>query len=209
MVYSDARTKDYRAHQVGGRQEKHRNLRPVVAREFIESAEQLLDSVVNGGWSYPAAIAGVCALTGRRPYEVGCTGVFNPDFRPDYIKFSGQAKTRDAERAAEVYTFPVLGSRDLVLKTVAMIRANISPKLDNTEFSQSYAKLTGRMSKRVFHDAHGEPIIPRDLREAYSAIAVRRFAPSSVSDVQFINDILGHQEDTLDTTLYYIGFTVV
>lgn len=209
LAYSDARTKEYREHQLVGRQEKHRHLRPVVAREFVTAAEGLLSGVVDNGWHYPSAIAGVCALTGRRPFEVGCTGQFLPDPRPGWIQFSGQLKTRDADRAAEVFPIPVLGSRDLVLEALAMIRAHIPANLKGTEFSQSYAKLTGQTSKRVFRDAHGDPIIPRDLREAYSAIAVRRFAPSSVSDVQFINDILGHKADTLDTTLYYIGFTVV
>lgn len=212
MHYSKARTDDYNARLVASRTYKHHHMRPVNASEYITAGKELITEMVTGDrkWSNAKAIAAVCGLTGRRPFEVACTGNFTPDpARPHYILFSGQAKTRDVDRAHATYSFPVLAARDHVLAAVAELRHNINPNMDNPTFSQGYAKNIGIEAKSVFHDAHGEPIKPRDLREAYAAIAVRMFAPSDVSDVQFMNTILGHKFESLDTTLYYIGFTVV
>lgn len=210
MVYSKARTDDYNARLVASRTHKHHNMRPVNASEYITAGVELLTRTVTQNWSDASAIAAVCALTGRRPFEVACTGNFFPDpTRPHYIQFNGQAKTRDIDRAHMTYSFPVLGARDHILTAVATLRTRIDPTMDNATFSNGFASNIGKKAKSVFHDAHGDPIKPRDLREAYAAIAVRRFAPSDVSDVQFMNAILGHKFESLDTTLYYIGFTVI
>jgi hypothetical protein len=206
--YSDTRTKEYKAHQTAGREEKHRNQRPLDPEDFIESALLSLGHAVRMRWSTPIAIAALCALTGRRPYEVAVTGHFAPD--PDdhrRILFSGQAKTRDVERAAEEFSIPVLADRELVLEAIAILRTKIEP-MDNTTFSQRFAKEIGIASKRAFKDLNGEPIKPRDLREAYAAVAYYEFAPRRVTEIQFLNDILGHKTEYLDTTLYYLGFYI-
>ncbi|WP_159080847.1 protelomerase family protein [Nocardia suismassiliense] len=210
MHYSKARTDDYNARLVAFRTRKHHNLRPVNASEYITAGEEFIAKVVNESWSNAKAIAAVCGLTGRRPFEIACTGHFAPDpARPHYILFSGQAKTRDADRAQMTYSFPVLGARDHILTAVAKLRENFDPNMSNSEFSQGWAGDINKYARQVFHDAHGEEIKPRDLREAYVAIAVQLFAPSDVSDIQFMNTILGHKPGSLDTTTYYIGFTVV
>lgn len=210
MHYSKERTDEFNARSIAGRTEKHLNMRPLRASEYVAAGKELVTEVATGRWTNPGAIASVCALTGRRPFEVAITGHFEPDpDRANHIQFRGQAKTRDEERAQATYSFPVLAARDHVLEVVAELRNRFDPTMDNPTFSQRYAKEYGLKAKATFHDANGDPIKPRDLREAYAAIAVRRFAPSNVSDVQYMNAILGHKSGSLDTTLYYIGFTVI
>ncbi|MBF6202160.1 protelomerase family protein, partial [Nocardia cyriacigeorgica] len=153
----------YNLELVASRTYKHNHLRMVNAREYIAAGEELLTYNLER-WSNAAAIAGVCALTGRRPFEVGCIGHFAPDpERARRIDFSGQAKTRDTERANAVYSIPVLGDRQLVLDTVAQLRNRIDPNMKNSRFSQRYAKEYGRKATETFHDIDGEPIIPRYL----------------------------------------------
>ncbi|MFE4460223.1 protelomerase family protein [Nocardia tengchongensis] len=211
MRYSDARVDEYKEHQAAELEAKHRSQRPIDAEEFVNSALVLLGSAMRMRWSMAAAIAALCALTGRRPFEVAVTGHFRAD--PDYphqLIFSGQAKTRDAARSAEEFPIPVLGDRELVLEAIEKVQSIIGDReMKNTVFSQRYAKEIGIQSKKVFEDGYGNPIKPSDLREAYSAVAFSEFAPRGISEVQYMNDILGHKTDMLTTTLYYIGFYVM
>jgi hypothetical protein len=155
-------------------------------------------------------MAGVIALTGRRPYEVGCVGGFDPDpADPTRVLFGGQTKTRDDERAALVYSIPVLAERDLVLETLARIREKVDPELDNKVYSQRFGKEVGIVAKRTFSDVNSDPIIPRELREAYAAVAYHKFASRKISEVQYYNEVLGHQGTDLNTSLFYFAFYVV
>ncbi|MGW4125577.1 protelomerase family protein [Nocardia sp. NPDC004711] len=211
FTYSESRTNEYKAHQAAELEAKHRSQRPIDAELFENSAMILLGNALLRRWSTAGAIAALCALTGRRPYEVGVTGVFRPD--PDYphqLIFSGQAKTRDAARSAMEFPIPVLGDRDLIIEGICRVQESIGDRaMENKVFSQRFAKEIGIQSKKVFEDGHGEPIKPSDLREAYSAVAYYKFAPAEISEIQFMNDVLGHKTDMLTTTLYYVGFYVM
>ncbi|MEU3400793.1 protelomerase family protein [Streptomyces filamentosus] len=204
--HSAAHVAQYRRHQREQREERHRNQRPLNGQEHIERAVALVNYNAKVRWSNAAAIAGVVALTGRRPYEVGCVGGFEPD-SADVVQvmFSEQTKTRETERAGSPYSIPVLAERDLVLETVARIREEVDPALDNKTYSQRFGKEVGLVSKRTFTDAERQPITPRELRQAYAAVAYRKFARSNISAVQFYNDILGHQSD-MNATLFYFDF---
>ncbi|WP_043224280.1 protelomerase family protein [Streptomyces sp. NRRL F-5193] len=207
--HSDAHVAEYRRHQRELREERHRNQRPLNAQEHIERAAALLSYNAKVRWANAAAIAGVVALTGRRPYEVGCVGGFQPDSADaTRVLFSGQTKTRETERAASVYSIPVLAERDLVLETVARIREEVDPALDNKTYSQRFGKEVGIVAKRTFIDADGQPLIPRELREAYAAVAYHKFASRKISEVQFYNDVLGHQGTDLNTSLFYFAFYI-
>ena len=210
MRYSDARTDVYKAHQAELREEKHRNVRPLDAEKFVEQALFLLGYTAHNQWSNAAAIAALCALTGRRPFEVACRGNFlpAPGSRHEVI-FSGQTKTRDADRSMKAYTIPVLGDRELVLEAIDILRDQIDPNLENKVFTQRYAKEFGIQSKRNFKDGNGEPLKPSDLREAYAAVAQYEFCPKNVSQIQYVCDILGHQVGSIqDTTIDYLGFYI-
>lgn len=211
MRYSEARTDEYKEHQATELEAKHRSQRPIDADEFVDSGLVMLGSALRMRWSTAAAIAALCALTGRRPYEVAVTGHFRPD--PDYnhqVLFSGQAKTRDAARSAMEFPIPVLGDRDLILEGIEKVQSTIGDReMENKVFSQRFAKEIGIQSKKVFEDGHGNPIKPSDLREAYAAVAHYEFAPKNISVIQYMNDVLGHKTDQLTTTLYYIGFYVM
>jgi len=210
LRYSAARVTEYRQHQQEQREEQHRNQRPLNAQEHVERAVTLLDYTTRLRWSTAAAIAGVIALTGRRPYEVGCVGGFDPDpADPTRVIFGGQTKTRDDERAAAVYSIPVLAERDLVLESVARIREKVDPELENKVYSQRFGKEVGIVAKRTFGDMNSDPIIPRELREAYAAVAYHKFASRKISEVQYYNEVLGHQGTDLNTSLFYFAFYVV
>jgi len=209
LLYSAPRVEEYRQHQQAQRQEKHNNQRPLNGQEHVERAVTLLDYTTRLRWSTAAAIASVVALTGRRPWEVGCVGGFDPDpADPTRVLFAGQTKTRDDERAAATYSIPVLSERDLVLETVARIREKVDPELDNKAYSQRFGKEVGVVAKRTFSDMNSDPIIPRELREAYAAVAYHKFANRKISEVQFYNEVLGHQGTDLNTSLFYFAFYV-
>lgn len=207
--YSPARVAVYKEHQREERETQHRNQRPIDAHRHVEAAVVLLEYTCMIDWSIPAAIAGVIALTGRRSYEVGCVGTMTPDPEDEQrVIFGGQTKTRDAERAAVTYSIPVLDRRDLVLEALGRLRQSIDPETPNKPFSQRWGKDIGQQAKKIFHDGNRQPIIPRELREAYAAIAHAWFAPKTISVLQFYNEILGHQSQDLDTTAFYMAFYV-
>jgi len=209
LRYSEKRTTEYRQHQQAQRTERHHNQRPLNAEEHIKRAVTLLE-YMDLRWSTAAAIAGVVALTGRRPYEVGCVGAFEEDpSDASRVRFSGQAKTRDAERATAVYSFPVLAERALVLDTLARIRETVDPELTNKVYSQRFGKNIGTAAKRYFQDVNDDPIIPRELREAYAASAYHKFAPRETTELQFYNEVLGHVEGDLNTSAFYFAFYVI
>lgn len=205
--YSPARVSEYKQHQAEQREERHRNQRPLNAAKHVDTASVFLEYTMMLNWSIPAAIAGVIALTGRRPYEVGCVGHFAAD--PDHdqqVIFSGQTKTRDEGRAETAYAIPVLARRDLVLEAVDRLRQELDPATPNKVFAQRWGRYYGEQAKQYFRDDDGKVILPRELREAYAAIAHRWFASPKISAVQYYNEVLGHQPLDLDTTLFYFAF---
>lgn len=205
--YSPARVAEYKQHQAEQRNIQHENQRPLNASKHVDAATFLLGYTLNRHWSVPAAIVGVIALTGRRPYEVACVGQFDPDPDNDQqILFAGQTKTRDTDRAVESYTIPVLARRDLVLDAVGRLRAALDPETPNKTYSQRWGKEVAEHAKRNFHDTEGQPIVPRELREAYASVAYDRYAPRTSTAVHYYNQILGHKELDLDTSLFYFAF---
>jgi hypothetical protein len=207
LRYSDARTEEYKEHQAEQRDIKHRDVRPLDAEEYVNAALIALGHCLKIRWSTPAAIAALCALTGRRPAEIGLTAQFVPvpGNRHEAV-FTGQLKTRDEERAEASYVIPILGDRDLIIEGMEMMRTKVDQNIDTKAFNAKYGKEIGIQSKRAFKDAEGEPIKPADLREAYAAVAFYQFAPKRVTEIQYKCDILGHK--FMDVTLDYLGFNV-
>ncbi|WP_282781903.1 protelomerase family protein [Nocardia sp. CC201C] len=207
LRYSPARKEEYDKHQAEARKAKHQDVRPLDPDVYVDTALVLLGEVMMGRWSNPKAIAALCALTGRRPVEVALRGTFAPVPDNRYqVVFSGQAKTRDAERATAPYTIPILGDRDLILEAIEKLRTEIDQNIDNKQFSAKYNKEIGLASKKAFHDCDGKPLIPSDLREAYAAVAYYEYAERNVLDIAYKCEILGHK--FMDTTLDYLGFYI-
>lgn len=207
LRYSPARKEEYDKHQAEGRKAKHQDVRPLDPDAYVNAALVLLGEVMLERWSNPKAIAGVCALTGRRPVEVALRGSFVPVQGNRYqVVFSGQAKTRDVERAVAPYTIPILGDRDLILEVIERLRSEIDQNIDNKQFSAKYNKEIGLASKKAFEDGDGKPLIPSDLREAYATVAYYEYAERNVLDIAYKCEILGHK--LMDTTLDYLGFYI-
>lgn len=207
LRYSPARKEEYDRHQAEARKAKHQDVRPLDPDTYVDTALIMLGEVMFRRWSNPKAIAALCALTGRRPVEVALRGHFTPvpDSRHQVV-FSGQAKTRDAERAQASYVIPILGDRDMVLEAIKKLREEVDQNLENKEFSAKYNKEIGLASKKAFHDGNGNPLIPSDLREAYATVAYYEFADRNVLDIAYKCEILGHK--FIDTTLDYLGFYI-
>lgn len=219
--YSPQRVEEYNQHQRDARDEKFDNQRPLDSDAHVHAAVAMLESVklVTRHWkrttraqglsSDTIALAIVCvvALTGRRTYEVACTGTMEPVAGDDHlVTFGGQTKTRDAERAEQTFSFPVLARRDLVLEALAWLRTVIDPTMPNRKFSQRWSKDLGIQSKTIFQDNNDEPIVPRELREAYAAIAYDRFATKKTAAIKYYNQVLGHKAQDYDTSLFYFAF---
>ncbi len=207
LRYSPARKEEYDQHQAETRKAKHQDVRPLDPDEYVNTALVLLGEVMLERWSNPKAIAALCALTGRRPVEVALRGQFVPVPGSRYqVVFSGQAKTRDAERAVAPYTIPILGDRDLIMEAIEKLRSEIDQNIDNKQFSAKYNKEIGLASKKAFQDLDDRPLIPSDLREAYAAVAYYEYAERNVLDIAYKCEILGHK--LMDTTLDYLGFYI-
>jgi hypothetical protein len=207
MRYSPARKEAYDTHQAEARVAKHKDVRPLDPDEYVNTALVLLGEVMLERWSNPKAIVALCALTGRRPVEVALRGHFEPVPGDRYqVIFSGQAKTRNAERAEAAYTIPILGDRELILEALDKLRSEIDQNIDNKQFSSKYNKEIGLASKKAFIDLDGRPLIPSDLREAYAAVAYYEYAERNVLDIAYKCEILGHK--LMDTTLDYLGFYI-
>jgi hypothetical protein len=207
LRYSPARVNEYHAHQDAAREARHRNVRGLDADRYIETAMLLLGNCLRMRWSTNAAIAALCALSGRRPVEIALTGKFTPTPGTRHeVVFSGQAKTKDDERAEAPYVIPILGDRDLFLEGIERLRAEIDTTMDNKTFNSRHAKEVGIQSKKAFKDTDGKEIIPSDLREAYAAVAFHEFASKRITEIQYKCDVLGHK--TMDPTLDYLGFNV-
>lgn len=205
LRYSPARKEAYDEYQAAARKAKHQDVRPLDPDAYVDTALIMLGEVILKRWSNPKAIAALCALTGRRPVEVALRGTFTPvPGNRHQVVFSGQAKTRDAERAVAPYVIPILGDREMVLEAIEKLRTEVDQTITNKEFSAKYNKEIGLASKKAFKDGDGNPLIPSDLREAYAAVAYYEFAERNVLDIAYKCEILGHK--FMDTTLDYLGF---
>lgn len=170
---------------------------------FVQVGEQLLN-----GRSYLDRILGICALTGRRTYEVGCTATFETT-GPNRVRFSGQAKTRDRE-GVETYEIPTLGDAETIVRTLTTIRDD-KPDLvglSSSRFHNRAAKDLHRRSdafSEVFSDRTAKP---KDLRPAWAEIAWLLIDERRTGKALFLSRVLGHGDQDLTTAQSYDDFVV-
>ena len=205
--------------------DSHRHLVEVANwQEIVARGTRLLRS------SDPLSlIAGLLCVTGRRPYEVVCTGHLSSAPVPGgasgararwSVLFDGQAKTKGRPGTRQdAYEIPVLAEARVVLAAFEALRASAEGQawagLDNREFSRltTGAGLDERIQlAEAVSDAFGDlwpaqdTLTPRKLRPLYAEIAHKHFGPASVSKNSFFSAILGHTMKDLETSLSYMDY---
>ena len=188
-------------------------------REIVERATALLAS------DAPLdLVAGLLLVTGRRPYEVCCTGRFAPAPLPGgapgarsrwTVLFSGQAKTkgRPGTRHDTAYEIPVLAEARAIIAALDKLR--VSPEgrawagISNEEFRATTLRLAlTEAVTRAYDDLwpEGDRLEPRALRPLYAEIAHKRFGPAGVTKNSFFAAVLGHTISDLHTSLSYMDY---
>ncbi len=185
----------------------HGDRRGIVSVDrFVSIAEQLLE-----GRSYLDRILGLCALTGRRTFEVGCSATFTAMGR-NRVNFAGQAKTRDRENGDSAYSIPVLtDNATKVVDTLATIRAD-KPDLTGLSSEQFHNRCAKDLHKRaqVFSEVFSDNVAkPKDLRPAYAEIAWLLVDERRTGKALFLARVLGHGDRDLLTAQSYDDFVIL
>ena len=205
--------------------QSHRNLVEVRDwREIVARGTRLLRS------REPVALAaGLLCVTGRRPYEVFCTGDMAPATIPGgarraasrwSVMFDGQAKTKNRPGTRQAaYEIPVLAEARLVLAAFEELRASPEGQewagLDNREFSRltTGSGADERIAlaetvEGVFGGLWPEEnrLTPRSLRALYAEVAYKHFGTPAVSKNSYFAAVLGHTMKDLETSLSYMDY---
>lgn len=205
--------------------ESHRHLVEVRDwQEIVAHGTRLLHS------REPLSLAvGLLCITGRRPYEIFCTGHFAPAPVPGgvgraasrwSVMFAGQAKTKGRPGTRQdAYEIPVLAEARIVLAAATALRASPEgqgwAELDNPGFSRLTTGVGADQRiplAEAVTDAFGalwpagDHLTPRSLRPLYAEIAHRHFGPAAVSKNSFFSAILGHTLKDLETSLSYMDY---
>jgi hypothetical protein len=165
---------------------------------------------------------GLFLLTGRRPYEVFCTGSFYPAKTPGFdsvhkwrIFFHGQIKTREAlnTRHDSRYMIPVLAPARTILDAIQVLRSSQAGRnwmtMDGTTFNDKMGNLISKAMFRSFIEhwpQEEEGLTPYSMRSLYAEIAYKNFGPPTISKSAFFSRILGHRSQDIETSLSYFRF---
>lgn len=181
------------------------NLRPIYdIDKHIMIAMGLLNEK-----SYLTNLLGLCALTGRRAAEIGCTAKFEliPG-DPDHLMFSGQLKTK-ARGELEAFKIPVLGDPKQIIAALERIRRDKPQFIDNTpRFHNACSKELGVRVKRLFPKITDGELSVKDLRSIYAEICFSLEDNESIAKQKYFSLILGHGEDDNSTGTSYLDFYI-
>lgn len=185
-----------------------KNLRKIYdVQRFIDTGVNLLSSI-----SVYDKILGLCALTGRRPAEIGCTAILKPMVDKYFALFEGQLKAKDRDNI-ELYVIPLLGEYKAINDTLQSIRKQKPQFIDKPLlFNGIASKELGIRVKKHFKDIVEGNIQVKNLRAIYATIAYDNYCQSSsagyitVSMNSYFSKVLGHGENDVVTCGSYIDF---
>jgi len=180
-------------------------------QEVISRAEKLLHS---DRWD--DLVTALAVVTGRRLTEILKTGRFFPKTLYTVI-FDGQLKRKDI--ALEPYEIPVLVSAELVLAAWRKLRSlEDTTALDNEQVAHKYSRVASENAIRQFTGLIPQRSTKDDLsthafRAVYARLAVLLFCPTTVSELVYVNAILGQyqakdekQQRDFATTAHYFDY---
>lgn len=185
-----------------------KNLRKIYdIQKFIDTGVNLLSAV-----SVYDRIVGLCALTGRRPAEIGCTAILKPTEDKRLALFEGQLKVKDRDNI-QPYIIPLLSEYEAINNTLLSIREQKPQFIDKPLlFNGIASKELGIRSRKHFKDIVEGDIQVKNLRAIYATIAYDHYCKSSsvgyitVSMNSYFSKILGHGENDVVTCGSYIDF---
>ena len=185
-----------------------KNLRKIYdVQKFIDTGVNLLSAI-----SVYDKILGLCALTGRRPAEIGCTAILKPTENRRLTLFEGQLKVKDRDDI-QPYIIPLLSDYKAINNTLLSIREQKPQFIDKPLlFNGIASKELGIRAKKHFKDIVEGNIQVKNLRAIYATIAYDHYCKSSsvgyitVSMNSYFSKILGHGENDVVTCGSYIDF---
>ena len=183
------------------------NLREIYTVDtYLKVSSELLNSK-----SYLDNILGLCALTGRRVAEIGCTAEFKY-IDKQVLEFAGQLKTKERLDVTP-YQIPTLFNAAKLMQALAKIREVKKQFIDEPElFHNATSKdLSFRVKKHSSGLFEGEPKV-KDLRAIYALICFTEFhkipANKKVDRDVYFSKILGHSKDDITTCGSYVDFFI-
>lgn len=171
---------------------------------YLQKAKNLL-----GSSNYLELILGLCAVTGRRVAEIGCTAEFDP-VDDCHVLFKGQLKLK-GRTSFEDYVIPVLTNSQTIITALAKLR-NDKPEFQNyslTKFHDSTSSSLYTTYQKHFSTFYAPPFRPKDMRALYAEICSHRFYKNSkMAPHKYYSLILGHGADDHQTLNSYFDFYI-
>lgn len=170
---------------------------------YVEIAENMLTAT-----SYIKRILGLCALTGRRTIEIGCTAVFEK-IDSNHVRFTGQAKTRQRIDIGP-YVIPTLCDSDTAIDVLQSIR-DAQPDLPANPdlFHNRCVNALNSAAKEMAECFSDNRAKSKDMRAAYAEIAWLLFDERRTGKALYFSRILGHGAQDIATAQSYDDFVIV
>jgi hypothetical protein len=181
------------------------NLRPLYEIDrYIQTAVDLLSAT-----SYQLRILGLCALTGRRAAEIGCTAKFEAiENDPLNVLFTGQLKTK-GRGDLDAFTIPVFTDSAKIIKAIQKIRSEKPQFINESEkFHNAASKPLNQYCKKTFSFVTDSEIKVKDLRSIYGELGYMFNDDPTIAKQKYMSQILGHAADDNATGTSYIDFYI-
>ena len=184
--------------------EEQNNLKLIIDYQgYINKAESLIKTNL-----FISSVLGFAALTGRRVAEIACSAKFQL-YSPAHLMFSGQLKTKGRGDIGS-YLIPCLTSPIEIVSEFKRFRKNFPRYIDEFRaFHNNNSKDLSVQAKRHFSDYVEGEVKPKDLRAIYATIACKTIKENfRQSEQSYMADILGHDENDLNTCNSYIDYKI-
>jgi integrase len=179
------------------KQEQRRNLEPINhLDQYLTTINQLLNAN-----DYRDLATGLVAATGRRIGEILSSAQMEQQSQFE-VSFSGQLKTKGQQREAyPIYT--LIESAQVIDGLLKLHRLPQIKQMRTWNLAQVDSgknKTINRQVRKHFSNLINPPygekeLSSKNLRAAYSAIAIYLFCPPNHSETLFIKERLGHTSD--------------
>jgi hypothetical protein len=194
------------------RAQSQSNLRKIYdVDNYIKTSIELLESN-----SIYERIIALCALTGRRSAEIGCTARFFKTEIDNVVLFDGQLKVKDRDDV-KPYKIPVLCDSSKIINCLKTIREDKPEYLNQAEtFNSKTSKELSLRVKKYLGGFVQDTIRVKDLRAIYATIAYDNYCKNHFSKDEYIttsingyfSQILGHGIHDVVTSISYQDFCI-
>lgn len=194
------------------RAQSQSNLRKIYNVDgYIKTSVELL----NSNSIYDRIIA-LCALTGRRSAEIGCTARFFKTENDNTVLFDGQLKVKGRDDV-KPYKIPVLCDSSKIIDCLKTIREDKSEYINKAEtFNSKTSKELSLKVKKYLSEFVQDTIRVKDLRAIYATIAYDNYCKNHFSKDEYIttsingyfSQILGHGVNDVITSISYQDFCI-